>query len=171
MWPSTDRKSSLLLTDPAHGGLQPCKRGQHSRTRSRRILERICDFFYPFFILFFFNYYYYSPSDRAANKERCSDGPRAHQQSGLAGNGEVKGSLGCREREMVEFRILKAGRRVKSKHVTNPGLQESRIWPLQGAEFGLFKEAQEFKNLASSAWKNPILWDKALQRRGPKKAG
>lgn len=55
MWPSTDRKSSLLLTDPAHGGLQPCKRGQHSRTRSRRFLECICDFFlsffYPFFII------------------------------------------------------------------------------------------------------------------------
>lgn len=47
----------------------------------------------------------------------------------LVGDAKVKGSLGCSDHEMMLFRILRAGRRVKSKLTS--GLQESRLWPLQ----------------------------------------
>ena len=46
----------------------------------------------------------------------------------LVGEVKVKGSLGCSAHEMVEFRILKVRRRVKS------------IWDSRRAEFGLFKD-------------------------------
>jgi len=36
-------------------------------------------------------------------------------KEGLMGNGKFKGSLGCSDREMVEFRILRAARRAHSK--------------------------------------------------------
>ena len=36
-------------------------------------------------------------------------------KEGLVGNVKVKGSLGCRDHEMVEFKILWAARRVRSK--------------------------------------------------------
>ena len=53
-------------------------------------------------------------------------------KEGLVGNVKLKGSLGCSDHEMVEFRILRAVRRVHSK-LTYPGLQESRLWPPQGS--------------------------------------
>lgn len=37
---------------------------------------------------------------------------------GFTGEVEVKGSIGCRDSEMVEFGILKGGRRVASKLTT-----------------------------------------------------
>jgi len=46
----------------------------------------------------------------------------------LVGNVKVKGSLGCSDHEMVEFKILRAARRVCSKLAT----LESRLWPPQG---------------------------------------
>jgi len=48
-------------------------------------------------------------------------------KEGLVGDVNVKGGLGGSEHEMVEFRSLRAGKRVKSK-VT---LAESRLWPPQ----------------------------------------
>ena len=52
-------------------------------------------------------------------------------KKGLLGNVKLKGSLGCSDQEMVEFKILKAVRRVYSK-LTTLELQENRIWPFQG---------------------------------------
>ncbi|GAB0183659.1 nucleoside diphosphate kinase 6 [Grus japonensis] len=39
-------------------------------------------------------------------------------KEGLVGNVKVKGSLGCSDHEMVEFKILRAVRRVHSKLTT-----------------------------------------------------
>ena len=52
-------------------------------------------------------------------------------KEGLVGNVKLKGSLGCSDHEMVESRILRAGRRVHSKLNT---LDFSR------ADFGLFRD-------------------------------
>ncbi|KAK4806252.1 hypothetical protein QYF61_013396 [Mycteria americana] len=60
-------------------------------------------------------------------------------KEGLVGDVKVKGSLGCRDHEMVEFRILRGRREEGEKQAHNPGLQESRLWPFQG-----------------SAWKSPM---------------
>jgi len=58
-------------------------------------------------------------------------------KEGLVGNVKVKGSLGCSDHEMVEFKILRAARRVHSEEGAQqacyPGLQESRLWPPQGS--------------------------------------
>ncbi|GAB0184141.1 hypothetical protein GRJ2_000879400 [Grus japonensis] len=51
-------------------------------------------------------------------------------KEGLVGDVKLKGSLGCSDHEMVEFRILGAARRACSNY---PGLQQSRLWPLQGS--------------------------------------
>ena len=51
-------------------------------------------------------------------------------RKGFAGNVKVKGSFDCSDREMVEFRMLKGGRRIKSK-LTALGFRR--------ADFGLFK--------------------------------
>ncbi|GAB0179473.1 hypothetical protein GRJ2_000412600 [Grus japonensis] len=60
--------------------------------------------------------------------------------------GLLKGSLGCNDHEMVEFKILRAARRVHSKLTT---LDFSR------ADFGLFRDLL-----------GRIPWDKALEGRG-----
>lgn len=44
---------------------------------------------------------------------------------------KIKGSLGCSDNDMLKFRILRAGRRVKSK-ITTLGFGRT--------EFGLFKD-------------------------------
>ena len=62
------------------------------------------------------------------------------------GNMKLKGSLGCSGHEMVEFKILRATRRVRSKLTT---------LDFRRADFGLFR------NLLSR-----VLWDKALKGRG-----
>ena len=49
-------------------------------------------------------------------------------KEGLVGNVKVKGSLGCSDHEMVEFKIRRAARRVQAHY---PGLPESRLWHLQ----------------------------------------
>jgi len=70
---------------------------------------------------------------------------------GVVGNVKAKGSLGCSDHEMVEIRILRAGRKVKSKLT---------ILDSRGVDFGLFEHL---------LWR--VLWDKALEKRGPKKVG
>jgi len=67
-------------------------------------------------------------------------------KEGLVGNVRLKGSLGCSGHEMVEFKILRATRRVRSKLTT---------LDFRRADFGLFR------NLLSR-----VLWDKALKGRG-----
>ncbi|GAB0206304.1 hypothetical protein GRJ2_003096000 [Grus japonensis] len=67
-------------------------------------------------------------------------------KEGLVGDVKLKGSLGCSDHEMVEFRILRAARRACSKLTT---LGFSR------ADFGLFRDL-----IAR------IPWDKALEGRG-----
>ncbi|GAB0203081.1 hypothetical protein GRJ2_002773700 [Grus japonensis] len=52
-------------------------------------------------------------------------------KEGLVGNVKLKGSLGCSDHEMVEFKILKAARRAHSKLIP---LDLSR------ADFGLFRD-------------------------------
>jgi len=47
------------------------------------------------------------------------------------GNMKLKGSLGCSNNEMVEFKILRAARRVHSK-LTTPDFRRA-LWPLQGS--------------------------------------
>ncbi|GAB0209274.1 mitochondrial enolase superfamily member 1 [Grus japonensis] len=67
-------------------------------------------------------------------------------KEGLVGDVKLKGSLGCSDHEMVEFRILRAARRARSKL---PTLDFRR------ADFGLFRDLL-----------GRIPWDKALEGRG-----
>ncbi|KAK4826209.1 hypothetical protein QYF61_006153 [Mycteria americana] len=67
-------------------------------------------------------------------------------EEGLVGNVKLKGSLDCSDHEMVEFKILRAPRRVHSKLTT---------LDFRRADFGLFRD------LLGRA-----PWDKALEARG-----
>ncbi|MCQ4078456.1 hypothetical protein FK519_27115 [Klebsiella pneumoniae] len=67
-------------------------------------------------------------------------------KEGLVGNVELKGSLGCSDHEMVEFKILRAARRVHSKLTT---------LDFRRADFGLFRDLL-----------GRVPWDKALEGRG-----
>ncbi|GAB0209334.1 hypothetical protein GRJ2_003399100 [Grus japonensis] len=67
-------------------------------------------------------------------------------KEGLVGNVKFKGSLGCSEHEMVEFKILRAARRAHSKLTT---------LDFRRADFGLFRDLL-----------GRIPWDKALEGRG-----
>ncbi|GAB0202998.1 hypothetical protein GRJ2_002765400 [Grus japonensis] len=67
-------------------------------------------------------------------------------KEGLVGDVKLKGSLGCSDHEMVEFRILRAARRVHSKLTT---------LDFRRADFGLFRDLL-----------GRIPWDKALEGRG-----
>ncbi|GAB0176082.1 hypothetical protein GRJ2_000073400 [Grus japonensis] len=64
----------------------------------------------------------------------------------LVGNVKLKGSLGCSNHEMVEFKILRAARRAHSKLTT---------LDFRRADFGLFRDLL-----------GRIPWDKALEGRG-----
>ncbi|GAB0176076.1 hypothetical protein GRJ2_000072800 [Grus japonensis] len=64
----------------------------------------------------------------------------------LVGNVKLKGSLGCSDHEMVEFKILRAARRVHSKLTT---------LDFRKADFCLFRDLL-----------GGVPWDKALERRG-----
>ncbi|KAK4817455.1 hypothetical protein QYF61_015610 [Mycteria americana] len=64
----------------------------------------------------------------------------------LVGNVKLKGSLGCSDHEMVEFKILRAPRRVHSKLTT---------LDFRRADFGLFRDLL-----------GRVPWDKALEGRG-----
>ncbi|GAB0189057.1 hypothetical protein GRJ2_001371000 [Grus japonensis] len=67
-------------------------------------------------------------------------------KEGLLGNVKLKGSLGSSDHEMVEFKILRAARRVHSKLTT---------LDFRRADFGLFRDLL-----------GRVLWDKALEGRG-----
>ncbi|GAB0186348.1 mitochondrial enolase superfamily member 1 [Grus japonensis] len=67
-------------------------------------------------------------------------------KEGLVGDVKLKGSLGCCDHEMVEFRILRAARRAHSKLIT---------LAFRRAGFGLFRDLL-----------GRIPWDKALGGRG-----
>ncbi|PKU48078.1 glycerol kinase [Limosa lapponica baueri] len=68
------------------------------------------------------------------------------KKDGLVGNVKLKGSLGCSDHEMVEFKILRAARRVRSKLTT---LEFRR------ADFGLLRDLL-----------GKVTWEKVLKRRG-----
>ncbi|GAB0178660.1 hypothetical protein GRJ2_000331300 [Grus japonensis] len=67
-------------------------------------------------------------------------------KEGLVGDVKLKGSLGCSDHKMVEFRILRAARRAHSKLTT---------LDFRRADFGLFRDL---------LGRTP--WDKALEGRG-----
>ncbi|GAB0183916.1 mitochondrial enolase superfamily member 1 [Grus japonensis] len=67
-------------------------------------------------------------------------------KEGLVGDVKLKGSLGCSDHKMVEFRILRAARRAHSKLNT---------LDFRRADFGLFRDLL-----------GRIPWDKALEGRG-----
>ncbi|GAB0208721.1 hypothetical protein GRJ2_003337800 [Grus japonensis] len=67
-------------------------------------------------------------------------------KEGLVGDVKLKGSLGCSDHEMVEFRILRTARRAHSKLTT---------LDFRRADFGLFRDLL-----------GRIPWDKALEGRG-----
>ncbi|GAB0205450.1 hypothetical protein GRJ2_003010600 [Grus japonensis] len=67
-------------------------------------------------------------------------------KEGLVGDVKLKGSLGCSDHKMMEFKILRAARKACSKLTT---LDFSR------ADFGLFRDLL-----------GRIPWDKALEGRG-----
>ncbi|PKU41354.1 pecanex-like protein hypothetical protein [Limosa lapponica baueri] len=75
--------------------------------------------------------------------------PVLTSKDGLVDNVKPKGSLGCSDHEMVE--LLRAVRRAHSKLTT---------LDFRRADFDLFR------GLLSR-----VLWDKALEGKGPKKAG
>ncbi|GAB0183649.1 hypothetical protein GRJ2_000830200 [Grus japonensis] len=72
-------------------------------------------------------------------------------KEGLVGNVKVKGSLGCSDHEMVEFKILRAARRVHSKLTT---------LDFRRADFGLFRDLL-----------GRVPWEKALEERGAQEIG
>lgn len=59
-------------------------------------------------------------------------------KQGLLGDVKIKGSFGCSDHKMVGVQDPE-GRKEGEKQAHNPGLQESRLWPLQ-----------------RSAWKSPV---------------
>ncbi|GAB0182547.1 hypothetical protein GRJ2_000720000 [Grus japonensis] len=67
-------------------------------------------------------------------------------KEGLVGDVKLKGSLGCSDHKMVEFRILRAARRACSKLTT---------LDFRRADFGLFRDLL-----------GRIPWDKVLEGRG-----
>ncbi|GAB0190684.1 hypothetical protein GRJ2_001533700 [Grus japonensis] len=67
-------------------------------------------------------------------------------KEGLVEDVKLKGSLGCSDHEMVEFKILRAARRAHSKLTT---------LDFRRADFGLFKDLL-----------GRVPWDKALEGRG-----
>ncbi|GAB0205489.1 hypothetical protein GRJ2_003014500 [Grus japonensis] len=67
-------------------------------------------------------------------------------KEGLVGDVKLKGSLGCSDHKMVEFRILRATRRVHSKLTA---------LDFRRADFGLFRDLL-----------GRMPWDKALEGRG-----
>jgi len=67
-------------------------------------------------------------------------------KEGLVGKVKVKGSLGCSDHEMVEFKILRAARKACSKLAT---------LDFRRADFGLLRDLLH---------RTP--WDKALEGRG-----
>ncbi|GAB0179465.1 hypothetical protein GRJ2_000411800 [Grus japonensis] len=67
-------------------------------------------------------------------------------KEGLVGDMKLKGSLGCSDHEMVEFRILRTARRARSKLAT---------LDFRRADFGLFRDLL-----------GRVPWDKALEGRG-----
>jgi len=67
-------------------------------------------------------------------------------KEGLVGNVKVKGSLGCSDQKMVEFKILRAARRVWSKLAT---------LDFRRADSGLLRDLLR-----------RIPWNKALEGRG-----
>jgi len=69
-------------------------------------------------------------------------------KEGLVGNMKLKGSLGCSDHEMVEFKILTAARRLHSKLST---------LDFRTADFGHFGL---FRDLLSG-----VPWDKPLEGR------
>ncbi|GAB0191026.1 hypothetical protein GRJ2_001567900 [Grus japonensis] len=71
-------------------------------------------------------------------------------KKGLVGNVKLKGSLGCSDHEMVEFKILRAVRRAHSKLTT---------LDFRRADFGLFRDLL-----------GRVPWDKALEGRGPQES-
>ncbi|GAB0186157.1 hypothetical protein GRJ2_001081000 [Grus japonensis] len=68
----------------------------------------------------------------------------------LVRNVKLKGSLGCSDHEVVEFKTFRAVRRVHSKLTT---------LDFRRAEFGLFRDLL-----------GRLQWDKALEGRGSKKS-
>ncbi|GAB0175888.1 hypothetical protein GRJ2_000054000 [Grus japonensis] len=68
------------------------------------------------------------------------------KKEGLVGNVKLKGSLGCSDHEMVEFKILRAARRVHSELTTLDFRRE---------DFGLFRDLL-----------GRVPWDKAMEGRG-----
>ena len=67
-------------------------------------------------------------------------------REGLVGSVKLRGSLGCSDHEMVEFKILRAARRAYSKLAT---------LDFRRADFGLFRDLL-----------GRVTWDKALEGRG-----
>ncbi|GAB0203333.1 hypothetical protein GRJ2_002798900 [Grus japonensis] len=67
-------------------------------------------------------------------------------KEGLVGNVKLKGSLGCSDHEMVEFRIFRAARRARSKLTT---------LDFRRADFGPFRDLL-----------GRVRWAKALEGRG-----
>ncbi|GAB0175827.1 triadin [Grus japonensis] len=67
-------------------------------------------------------------------------------KEGLVGDVKLKGSLGCSDHEMVEFKILRAARRVHTKFTA---------LDFRRADFGLFRDLL-----------GRVPWDKVLEGRG-----
>jgi len=55
-----------------------------------------------------------------------------HSEEVLVENVKIKGSFGCSDHEMVEFKILRAARE-STLQAHYSGLQKNRLWPVQGS--------------------------------------
>jgi len=66
-------------------------------------------------------------------------------KEGLVGNVKIKGSLGCSDNEVVEFKILRAARRTHTKLTA---------LDFRRADFGVFRDLVD-----------RVLWNKTLEGR------
>jgi len=115
--PSTERSSLKFAGPGPHAGLQPPQyllEGQHNRT----------------FLKYIDDNFLFQETEEPARRDAVLDLILINHK-GLIGDVKVKGRLGCGDHEMVEFRLLRAGRRVQNKFTT---LHFKR------ADFGLFKD-------------------------------
>jgi len=125
-------KAQVLMGDFNHPNI--CwKDNTAGHRQSRRFLECVDDNFLPQVIE--------EPTMRDAMVDLVFT-----NKEGLVGNVKVKGSLGCSGHEIVEFKLLRAVRRVRSKLAT---------LDFRRADFGLLRDLF-----------GRIPWDKALEGRG-----